>query len=159
MNLTKQIAEQIKGLHYGPNPTGVNLKMALDGVDWIMATQRIDSLHTIAELVFHINYYVEAILGVLKGKPLTARDQYSYDLPPIKGPEDWEMLLNKVWREADEMAEIVAGLDDSKLNEVFVLEKYGNYYRNFTGMCEHSNYHLGQITLIKKLLMNGGGQK
>jgi hypothetical protein len=158
MNLATQISEQIKGFHYGPNATGVNLKMALEGVDWKMATTRVDSLNTIAELVFHINYYVEAVLGVLKGKPLTAHDKYSFDLPPIKSQADWEQLLNKVWKEADEMIEIVAGLDDSKLAEVFVKEKYGNYYRNLTGICEHSNYHIGQISMLKKIIREASEQ-
>ncbi|GAB4252964.1 MAG: hypothetical protein Kow0027_17970 [Saprospiraceae bacterium] len=158
MNLPRQISEQIKGFHYGPNATGVNLKMALEGVDWKMATTRVDSLNTIAELVFHINYYVEAVLGVLKGKPLTAHDKYSFDLPPIKSQADWEQLLNKVWKEADEMIEIVAGLDDSKLAEVFVKEKYGNYYRNLTGICEHSNYHIGQISMLKKIIREASEQ-
>lgn len=153
MKLAQQISEQIKGFHYGPNATGVNLTMALEGVDWKMAITKVDSLNSIAELVFHINYYVEAILGVLKGQPLTAHDKYSFDLPPIKNQEDWERLLNKVWSEADEMIEIVEGLDDSKLAEVFVKEKYGNFYRNLTGMCEHSNYHLGQISMLKKIIL------
>ncbi len=158
MNLARQISEQIKGFHYGPNATGVNLKMALDGVDWKMATTRVDTLNSIAGLVFHINYYVDAILGVLKGKPLTARDKYSFDLPPIKSREDWERLLSKVWRDADEIIAIVAGLDDSKLAEVFVKEEYGNYYRNLTGMCEHSNYHIGQISMLKKIIREASGQ-
>jgi len=43
-------------------------------------------------------------------------------------------------------------MPDSKINEVFVNEKYGTYLRNIDGMIEHCYYHLGQITLIKKLL-------
>jgi len=34
-------------------------------------------------------------------------------------------------------------------------EKYGNYYRNFHGIIEHCHYHLGQIVLIKKMLLSG----
>ncbi|MGN6163930.1 MAG: hypothetical protein ACTHOF_05245 [Flavisolibacter sp.] len=41
---------------------------------------------------------------------------------------------------------------DSKLDEIFVDEKYGTYYRNLQGIIEHTHYHLGQIVLIKKLL-------
>lgn len=155
MQLVKEISEQIKGFHYGPNATGVNLKMALEGVDWEMATVKTGSLHSIAELVFHINYYVDAILGVLQGKPLTAHDKYSFDLPPINSQADWEGLLEKVWKDADKMIETVATMEESKLAEVFVLEKYGNYYRNLTGMCEHSNYHIGQISLLKKIIREG----
>jgi hypothetical protein len=45
-------------------------------------------------------------------------------------------------------------MQDEKLKDVFVEEKYGTYQRNIDGMIEHSYYHLGQIVLIKKLLTN-----
>ena len=35
------------------------------------------------------------------------------------------------------------------------MEKYGNYFRNLTGIIEHLHYHLGQIVLIKKLIAEG----
>jgi hypothetical protein len=44
-------------------------------------------------------------------------------------------------------------MPEGKLNEVFVDEKYGTYQRNIGGMIEHSYYHLGQIVLLKKILI------
>lgn len=46
-------------------------------------------------------------------------------------------------------------MPDQKLEEVFVEEKYGTYLRNIEGVIEHSYYHLGQISLIKKLIEEG----
>jgi hypothetical protein len=43
-------------------------------------------------------------------------------------------------------------MNDNKLTESFVEEKYGTYYRNIDAMIEHSYYHLGQIVLLKKIL-------
>jgi hypothetical protein len=43
-------------------------------------------------------------------------------------------------------------LPENKLEEVFDDKKYGNYYRNITGIIEHNHYHLGQIVLIKKII-------
>ena len=42
---------------------------------------------------------------------------------------------------------------DKKLEEIFTDKKYGTYQRNLDAMIEHSNYHLGQISLIKKMLL------
>jgi len=42
-------------------------------------------------LVYHINYYVAAVLPVLQGGPLDASDKYSFDLPPIQSKEDWKL--------------------------------------------------------------------
>ena len=153
MNLTAQIAKHFRDLHFGGNWTSVNLKQTLADVSWQQATKKVYSLNTIAILVFHINYYVSAVLRVLQGGPLDAHDKYSFDLPPIQNQEDWEKLLNKMWTEAEKFAMLVEKLPESKLGETFSDEKYGNYYRNLHGIIEHTHYHLGQIVLIKKILL------
>ena len=153
MNLTAQIAKHFKDVHFGGNWTSVNLKQTLADVSWQQATTKIYSLNTIATLVFHINYYVSAVLKVLQGGPLDAHDKYSFDLPPIQNQENWEKLLNKMWTEAEDFAILVEQLPEGKLGETFFEEKYGNYYRNLHGIIEHTHYHLGQIVLIKKILL------
>jgi len=50
-------------------------------------------------------------------------------------------------------------LPESKLSETFLDEKYGNYYRNIHGIIEHTHYHLAQIVLIKKLLLQADENK
>ena len=153
MNLPAQIAKHFRDVHFGGNWTSVDLKQTLADVTWEQATTKIDSLNTIAALVYHINYYVSAVTKVLQGEPLDAHDKYSFDLPPIQGQEDWEKLLNKLWTEAENFAKLVEQLPESKLGEVFSDEKYGSYYRNIHGIIEHTHYHLGQIVLIKKIIL------
>lgn len=153
MNLTAQIARHFREVHFGGNWTSVNLKETVAGITWQQATTKLDSLNTIAALVFHINYYVSAVLTVLKGEPLTAKDKYSFDLPPIQSEEDWQQLLAKTWSEAEEFARQVEQLPESQLDEIFADEKYGTYYRNLHGVIEHTHYHLGQIAVIKKMLL------
>jgi len=153
MNLPAQIAKHLRDVHFGGNWTSVNLKETLTDVTWQQATTKIYSLNTIATLVFHINYYVSAVTKVLQGEPLTAHDKYSFDLPPIQSQEDWENLLNKTWGDAEKFAQLIEQLPGSKLGEIFSDEKYGNYYRNIHGIIEHTHYHLGQIVLIKKILL------
>ena len=130
--------------------TSVNLKDTLSGITWQQAITKVDNLNTIAALVFHINYYVSAVLKVLQGDPLNASDKFSFDLPPINSEDDWENLVNKTFKEAELLAAQIENLDDAILFENFTDPKYGNYYRNLHGVIEHIHYHLGQITLIKK---------
>ena len=152
MNLTAQIAKHFRDVHYGGNWTSVNLKESLADVTWQQATTKVSSLNTIAALVFHINYYVSAVLKVLQGESLNASDKYSFDCPPVVSQQEWEELLHKMWTDADEFAMFLEQLPESKVWETFADEKYGNYYRNLHGIIEHCHYHLGQIVLIKKLL-------
>lgn len=151
MELTKQIAKNFREVHYGKNWTDVNLKNTLEGITWEQAVTKIYNLNTIASLVFHINYYVSHVLKVLQGEPLTAKDQYSFDSPPVNSEEDWSKLKQKVFSDADEFAAAIERLDDKRLFEVFSDPKYGDYYRNLHGIIEHTHYHLGQIMLLKKI--------
>lgn len=152
MKLTEQIAQHLREIHFGGNWTSVNLKESLADVTWQQATTPVNALNTIAALVYHTNYYTSAILQVLQGQPLTAKDKYSFDCPPIQSEEDWEKLLCKTWADAENLATLIEQLPESKLWEIFTDEKYGNYYRNMHGLIEHTHYHSGQIVLIKKLL-------
>lgn len=155
MNLTAQIARHFREVHFGGNWTSVNLKDSLAGITWQQATTKVYSLNTIAALVYHINYYVSAVLKVLEGGPLDAHDKYSFDLPLIQSDEDWEKLLNKTWTDAKNFANLIEQLPESKLENDFSEKQYGSYYRNLHGIIEHTHYHLGQIVLIKKIILTG----
>lgn len=129
-----------------------NFKDQLKDVTWEQATAKVGSLNTIVMLTFHIDYYIAGLIQVFEGGDLEIRDQYSFDLSPIESQEQWEELLNKLWNDSEKFASLLEQMPDSKMDEVFVDGKYGTYLRNIDGMIEHCYYHLGQITLIKKLL-------
>jgi uncharacterized damage-inducible protein DinB len=151
--VTTQIAKLLRAVYFGGNWCAVNLKDSLADVTWQQATTKVYSFNTIAALVYHMDYYIIAILKVFEGGPLDAHDKYSYDCTPIQSEEGWEKLLETFWSDAEKFAILVEQLPDSKLDEIFSLEKYGNYYRNIHGVIEHLHYHLGQIVLIKKLIL------
>jgi len=91
-------------------------------------------------------------LKVLQGEPLQASDKFSFDLPPITSANDWQNLVAKTLAEAELFAAEIEKLDEAKLFADFADPQYGNYYRNIAGIIEHVHYHLGQISLIKKIL-------
>ena len=152
MSLTSQIAKHLRDVYFGNNWTAVNMKETLANINWQQATTKLDSLNTIAALVFHINYYVRAVLGVLEGKGLTASDKFSFNLHAINSEDDWQALLSDTFTCAETLASQIARLDETTLSEVFAAPQYGDYYRNLHGVIEHTHYHLGQICLIKKIL-------
>ncbi len=153
MKVTVQIAKHFREVYFGGNWTSSNLKEHLEGVTWQQATTQLYTLNTIATLVFHMNYFVEAVLKVLQGAPLEAHDKNSFDLPPVKSQDDWEKLLNKTWADAECLAGLIEQLPEERLWQDFSEKKYGNYYNNLHGIIEHNHYHLGQIVLIRKILV------
>jgi hypothetical protein len=152
MNLSSQIAKHFREIYFGGNWAVSNLKDHLSDVNWQEATRKIYSFNTIATLTFHSSYFVGALLQVLKDKLLTANDKYSFNHPPIHSQEDWNNMLNRIWDEAQQAADLIEQLPEEKFQEDFADKKYGNYYRNIHGIIEHAHYHLGQIVLIKKLI-------
>lgn len=153
MSLSKQIAKNLRDVYAGGNYAGVNLKDALTDVDWKTASTKFGSFNTILALVYHINYYVVAVSKVLQGEPLNVSDKFSFDHPQIQSEEEWEKFLAQFWKEGENFADLVEQVPDSKFLEPFLDGKYGTCYRNVVGVIEHTHYHLGQIVLIKKLLI------
>jgi len=151
--IASQIAKHFRDVHFGGNWTTSNLKDQLEGLNWQQATTKVYSFNTIATLVFHINYYVDAVLKVLEGGALEASDKFSFDLPPITSEEDWQRLKGKALNQAEAFAKQIETLSEERLFEDFTDAKYGNYYRNLYGIIEHTHYHLGQIALIRKVVM------
>jgi len=152
MNTAAHIAKHFREVISGGNWTAVNWKETLAGITREQAISKVGSFNTIAALTYHMGYYVRAVLNVLEGSPLEAKDKYSFDHPPIESEDDWNTLLEKTWSDAEKLAALTEQMPEKKLWEVFVDPKYGNYYRNLHGVIEHCHYHLGQVVYIKKWL-------
>jgi hypothetical protein len=153
MHVSTQLAKHFRDVHFGGNWTSSNLKEHLSGIYWEQATTKVYGLNSIAALVYHMHYYVSAVLKVLEGEPLNASDKFSFDCAAIKSQDDWEKLLADTFDDAEKFADLIEKLPDEKLWADFSENKYGNYYRNLHGIIEHIHYHLGQIVVIKKILL------
>ena len=129
-----------------------NYKEQIYSVELKDAIKSLHNLNSIALLAFHINYYLRGLNECFETGELNIRDKFSFDMAELKSDEDWDNLRVEFVSNAERFVKHVSKLNDSKLQEVFVDEKYGTYSRNIEGMIEHAYYHLGQISLIKKLL-------
>ena len=153
MTLTTQIARNYREQFLNGQWTAPNLKQQVSDLTWQQATMQVHGLNTIALLIFHMHYYVAAVLKVLRGGPLDASDKYSFDMPPIQSQEDWEALLNTTWTDVAALADLIEQLPDSRLTEPFLDGKYGTYFRNLEGIVHHSFYHIGQVAMLRKIVL------
>ena len=129
-----------------------NFKEQITSIHWEQAIQKIGNLNTIAALTYHINYYLAGLLNVFKNGKLEIKDKYSFDLPPILSEGDWNLLVQEFLSNSELFVSQIEQMDEQLLDQSFVEEKYGNYLRNIEGVIEHSYYHLGQISLLKKMI-------
>ncbi len=141
-------------LLHGKWIANTNCKDQITNITWSQAIQQIENLNTIAKLTYHINYYLEGLLQVLNGGPLETRDKYSFDLPEIKDEKDWNELTKRFIQNSESFVEKIKEMEDDMLDQDFVKKEYGNYLRNIEAIIEHSYYHLGQISLIKKMIIS-----
>jgi len=129
-----------------------NFKDQIVSVSWKQAIQQIQHLNTIALLTFHVNYYLGGVLNFFNTGKLEISDKYSFDLPEIKSEADWTKLVNEFISNAETVANRVEQMNENLLDQPFADEKYGSYERNIEGLIEHSYYHLGQVSLIRKMI-------
>lgn len=155
-NTAAKLAERFREVFLsGAWVTGTNYKAQLSELSWEQATRKVGNLNTIAQLTFHIHYYIAGVLQVFRGGPLEIRDKYSFDMKPVESEEDWLALRDRFLTDAEAFAQAIEQMSDSRLAEGFVKPEYGDFQRNIDVMIEHGYYHLGQVVLIKKMM---GGQ-
>lgn len=129
-----------------------NFKEQLTSINKEQALLKFENLNSIALITFHINYYLKGVLNVFEGGNLEIKDKFSFDMPAIANELDWNNLVNEFLSNAEKFIHHVEQMDEKLLSRPFVKDEYGSYLRNIEAQIEHSYYHLGQVTLIKKLI-------
>lgn len=133
-----------------------NYKKHITSINWEIATHKVGDLNSIAALTFHINYYLDGLIRAFETGKLDISDKYSFDLSPIQSEEEWQNLVERFLKNAETFVTIVENMEDNIFDQPFIDEKYGTVIRNIEGVIEHSYYHLGQISLLRKMVEGGG---
>lgn len=149
ITIANRLREVLLNGHWIAN---TNYKELIQSISWQQATQQVANLNTIAALTYHINYYLAGLLSAFETGKLEISDKYSFDLAPIKSAEDWNNLIAVFLNNSEKFANRIEQMGDNAFDQIFIDEKYGTLLRNVEGVIEHSYYHLGQISLIKKMI-------
>ncbi len=150
INMANRIREVLLSGHWIAN---TNMQEQIRSVDWQQATFKVDTLNTIAALTYHLNYYLAGLINAFENGKLEISDKYSFDLPIIDSAYDWDKLVSSFLQNSEMFAERIEQMQDDMFDKPFIDAKYGTVLRNIEGVIEHSYYHLGQITLIKKMIL------
>ena len=153
MSVSKQLAKHLRDVHFGGNWSTVDLKTVLSDVTLEQAKMQVHSLNSIFSITFHMDYYLDVLIRVLEEHVLDGKDELSWISEAPETQEEWEGFQKKTWEKVEKVALLIDQLPDEKLTEDFIDPKYGTNYRNIAGIAEHTHYHLGQIVIIKKLLV------
>ena len=152
MNLSDQLAKHFRDVHFGGNWTEKNYRETLNDVTWRQAQQKLTDLNSIATLAVHVKYFIPVVTKVFRGGSLQGKDTESFNYEFIQSEADWEKFKLEWWDEAEVLAKLIEQFPEDHWFNDFVHPKYGTYYQQVHGMIEHAHYHLGQISLIKKMI-------
>lgn len=147
--LASRLREVLLDGHWIAN---TNYKAIIQSVDWLESTQKVANLNSIAALTFHVNYYLVGLLNAFKTAKLEINDRYSFAMPELKSAADWDKLVGDFLQNAEDFASLIEQMDEQLFDQPFMDGKYGTVYRNIECVIEHAYYHLGQMSLLKKLI-------
>ncbi len=155
MNRNYLIAERLREVFLnGKWIANTNFNNEITGVNFQQAITRVGNSNSIALLVFHLNYYLEGLLQALDTGKLTISDQFSFAMPAIASEEEWNTLRSDFLKNAEQFANRVERMPDSDFDLPFVDPAYGTLLRNIEGVIEHGYYHLGQVVLLRKMMVD-----
>ncbi len=145
-------ARQLREVYFGGNWTAVHVFGVTEDIQFNELHLRYEGNHSLLELIYHQYYFVTSLHMVLNGDPLTTRDKFSFDHPPVNTEQDWKDFLELIRSTVTATAALLEKVSDDELTLPFVRPEYGTLFRNIQGVIEHTHYHLGQITLLKRLI-------
>jgi uncharacterized damage-inducible protein DinB len=125
--------------------------------------------HSIGQLVFHMNYWMEYELRRIRGERPAYPEHNSESFPPAPAPGDaqeWDRLrtqMGKLLAELGELAKSPAHELQREIESAHDGDKKlaGTLEAVLWQMVSHNSYHLGQIAMVRQALgawpPRGGG--
>lgn len=157
--LVERIADLMNAGFHGSAWHGPSVLESVKKITPKEASFKTSSVHTIAELIYHITSWKLFALKKLQGD-----EQYEISEEKNFGPHDkvdefeLETLLMELSLSHDELLAELSKKDDDFLTEIVPGTEY-NYYTLIHGVIQHDLYHTGQIILLRKLCAAGGSKK
>jgi uncharacterized damage-inducible protein DinB len=156
---TARIADELRRAQEGDTWHGSAARQILAGVSAAQAAARpIPNAHTIWELVLHITAWRGEVCRRLSGgSPALPAEG---DWPPLTdtGQDSWQDTLARLDASSRALQDAAARFDAARLDSPVgpqhspELGTVGSYYVMLHGVAQHDAYHLGQVTMLRKLL-------
>jgi len=152
---TTRIADQLRRAFRGEAWHGPSLLDLLAEITPEQARARpLRSVHSIWDLVLHIDVYVQAAFDATQGAPMPKLFGTERDWPALTddSAEGWFDAQDRLFQNAENLAQAIEKVDEAKLRDTVPGRSYDFYYL-FHGIVQHSLYHGGQIAILKKTIL------
>ena len=144
---------KLLGDHFNGNPwIDVTINGELNSLTAKQAAAKTGNLNSIWEIVNHMISWRKALIGRVKGKPVKYSDNNFISKVKDKSPAAWKKIISKFRKSQNDIIGFLKKSDDQLLEIVSPTSGY-TYYELVMSILIHDSYHLGQIVLIKKILI------
>ncbi len=150
MSEAELIADQLRRAFYGEAWHGPAMLELLKDVDATTAAAHpIADVHSIWELLLHVEVWDNAALVRLTGKKYQPKGDDNF--PPVRTstPAEWRKAVSSAKRTHDTLVKTVEKLSEEILQDRVPGKKY-NFSHMLHGIAQHELYHAGQIAILKK---------
>ena len=155
MGEVDRIVDQLKRAFEGEAWHGPSVLETIEGISSQQAAARpFNDIHSIWEIVLHIEAWERAILRRLRGD--RAQLPAEEDWPPVAATSDaaWEQTRQSLSQGHDDLRHEIGRLDESRLEQP-IIEGMPSVYVTLHGIVQHDLYHAGQIAILKKATAEG----
>lgn len=145
------VAQHFYDVHYGGNWTDVCLQDVLKDLSYEQAQTRTGDTNSISLLLYHMMFYNQVVFDGTFGEKKHFEHEESVQ-SNVQNGSDWQKLKDDYFALVQKIYQHILNLSDDQL----LVTRPGNHstnYKNLHGMIEHIHYHLGQISLLRKLSM------
>jgi uncharacterized damage-inducible protein DinB len=145
------IADQLRRAFYGTAWHGPAVMELLADVDATTAAAKpIFEVHSIWELLLHIEVWDRAAISRLGGEKSQPTGTDNFPVLPAKATEAaWQKAIANAKRTHDALAKKVSTLSEGQLRRRCPGKRY-DLYHLLHGVVQHELYHAGQIAILKK---------
>jgi uncharacterized damage-inducible protein DinB len=153
---TNRIADQLRRAFDGSAWHGPAMMELLSDVDAATAAaEHIKDVHSIWELLLHVEAWDQAAMTRLSGKK--SQPKGADNFPPVKKvfASTWRAAVASANRTHDQLVKMVEGLSESRLRDRVPGKRY-DFYHMLHGIAQHELYHAGQIAILKKTRPGAG---
>ncbi len=153
MSEAELIADQLQRAFYGDAWHGPAMLELLKNVDAATAAAHaIAGVHSIWELLLHVEVWDNAALVRLTGKEWEPEGDDNF--PPVTNPSpaEWRKAVDSAKGTHDTLVKTAEKLSEARLQDRVPGKDY-NFSHMFHGIAQHELYHAGQIAILKKAIL------
>jgi uncharacterized damage-inducible protein DinB len=150
MRESMRIAQLFEDIYDGDPWMDVNFLSNLKRIDTSQASLRIyPDWNTIWEILNHLISWREVVLARLQGKSIPS-PEHNYFLPVTDtSPKNWKETLSRLEQSQEAWISFLRVFNEEDFEKNYPGTRY-NYYELIHGILQHDAYHLGQIVIMIK---------